>query len=105
MAQLIDGKKVSLDIRNALKPRVAALVAQGVRPGLSVTLVGEDPASKVYVGAKDAAATEVGIQAWTHRLPAAISEAELTEHLLRQNADPAVHGILLQLPLPAHLPS
>jgi len=105
MAQLIDGKKVSLDIRNALKPRVAALVAQGVRPGLSVTLVGEDPASKVYVGAKDAAATEVGIQAWTHRLPATISEAELTEHLIRQNEDPAVHGILLQLPLPAHLPS
>jgi methylenetetrahydrofolate dehydrogenase (NADP+)/methenyltetrahydrofolate cyclohydrolase len=105
MAQLLDGKKVSLDIRNALKPRVAALTAQGIRPGLSVTLVGEDPASKVYVGAKDAAATEVGIQAWTHRLPATVSEAELAGHLIRQNEDPAVHGILLQLPLPAPLPS
>lgn len=105
MAQLIDGKKVSLDIRNALKPRVAALAAQGVRPGLSVTLVGEDPASVSYVNGKDAAAKEVGIQAWTHRLPATISEAELTAHLIGQNEDPAVHGILLQLPLPAHLPS
>lgn len=104
-AQLIDGKKVSLDIRNALKPRVAALAARGIRPGLSVTLVGEDPASKVYVGAKDAAATEVGIKAWTHRLPAAVSEGELTAHLMRQNEDPEVHGILLQLPLPGHLPS
>jgi methylenetetrahydrofolate dehydrogenase (NADP+) / methenyltetrahydrofolate cyclohydrolase len=104
-AQLIDGKKVSLDIRNGLKPRVQALVGRGVRPGLSVTLVGEDPASKVYVGAKDAAATEVGIQAWTHRLPATISEADLTAHLIRQNEDPNVHGILLQLPLPGHLPS
>jgi methylenetetrahydrofolate dehydrogenase (NADP+)/methenyltetrahydrofolate cyclohydrolase len=104
-AQLIDGKKVSLDIRNGLKPRVQALVARGVRPGLSVTLVGEDPASTVYVGAKDAAATEVGIKAWTHRMPAAISESELAAHLLRQNEDPGVHGILLQLPLPGHLPS
>lgn len=104
-AQLLDGKKTSLDIRNALKARVEALAAKGMRPGLSVTLVGDDPASKVYVGAKDAAASEVGIKAWTHRLPASISEAELTRHLLRQNEDPAVHGILLQLPLPGHLPS
>ena len=104
-AQIIDGKKTAENIRLALKPRVAALVARGITPGLSVTLVGEDPASKVYVGAKDAAAKEAGITAWTHRLPATISEGELTEHLLKQNADPAVHGILLQLPLPGHLPS
>jgi methylenetetrahydrofolate dehydrogenase (NADP+)/methenyltetrahydrofolate cyclohydrolase len=105
MAQLLDGKKVSLDIRNSLKARVQALAAKGVRPGLSVTLVGEDPASKVYVASKDAAATETGIRAWTHRLPASISEQELTAHLIRQNEDPEVHGILLQLPLPGHLPS
>lgn len=105
MAQLLDGKKTAADIRAALKDRVAALVAKGVRPGLSVTLVGEDPASVSYVNGKDAAAREVGIQAWTHRLPATISERELSEHLERQNRDPAVHGILLQLPLPSHLPS
>ena len=104
-AILLDGKKTAADIRAALKDRVAKLVAKGVRPGLSVTLVGEDPASTVYVNSKDAAAKEVGIQAWTHRLPAGISEVELAAHLERQNLDPAVHGILLQLPLPSHLPA
>jgi len=105
MAILLDGKKTASDIREALKDRVNKLAAQGVRPGLSVTLVGEDPASTVYVNSKDAAAKEVGIQAWTHRLPANISEKDLADHLERQNRDPAVHGILLQLPLPSHLPS
>lgn len=104
-AQIIDGKKTAENIREALKSRVAALAAKGVKPGLSVTLVGEDPASKVYVAAKDKAANDLGINAWTHYLPATISEGELAEHLLKQNADPAVHGILLQLPLPGHLPS
>jgi methylenetetrahydrofolate dehydrogenase (NADP+)/methenyltetrahydrofolate cyclohydrolase len=69
-----------------------------------VTLVGEDPASKVYVASKDAAAKEVGMNAWTHRLPATISEADLRAHLIARNNDPNVHGILLQLPLPKHLP-
>ncbi|MEO6097996.1 MAG: bifunctional 5,10-methylenetetrahydrofolate dehydrogenase/5,10-methenyltetrahydrofolate cyclohydrolase [Fibrobacteria bacterium] len=105
MAILLDGKKTAENIRFDLKARVEQLVAHGIRPGLSVTLVGEDPASKSYVGAKDAAAKEVGIQAWTHRLPATISEKDLANHLIRQNNDPSVHGILLQLPLPAHLPS
>jgi len=105
MAILLDGKKTAQNIRESLKERVKALADKGVRPGLSVTLVGEDPASKVYVSAKDAAATEVGIQAWTHRFPADVSEKELTGHLERQNQDPAVHGILLQMPLPGHLPS
>jgi methylenetetrahydrofolate dehydrogenase (NADP+) / methenyltetrahydrofolate cyclohydrolase len=105
MANLLDGKKTAENIRTELKSRVERLASKGVKPGLSVTLVGEDPASTVYVGAKDAAAKDVGIQAWTHRLPATISERELTDHLIRQNEDPAVHGILLQLPLPAHLPA
>lgn len=105
MAILLDGKKTAADIRASLKTRVQHLVAKGVRPGLSVTLVGDDPASQVYVSSKDAAATDTGIQAWTHRFPATVSEAELAGHLERQNQDPAVHGILLQLPLPAHLPS
>jgi methylenetetrahydrofolate dehydrogenase (NADP+) / methenyltetrahydrofolate cyclohydrolase len=105
MATLLDGKKTAENIRESLKDRVRKLAEMGVRPGLSVTLVGEDPASTVYVGAKDAAAKDVGIQAWTHRLPATISERDLAEHLEKQNRDPAVHGILLQLPLPGHLPS
>ncbi|MEO7426356.1 MAG: tetrahydrofolate dehydrogenase/cyclohydrolase catalytic domain-containing protein [Fibrobacteria bacterium] len=105
MAIILDGKKTAADIREALKHRVHALAGKGVRPGLSVTLVGDDPASNVYVTAKDAAAKEVGIQAWTHRLPAAITERELADHLEKQNADPSIHGILLQLPLPAHLPA
>ena len=103
-AILIDGKKTAQEIRFALKDRVEKLKAKGVTPGLSVTLVGEDPASKVYVSAKDAAAKEVGMSAWTHKLPVTISERELREHLMRQNADASVHGILLQLPLPKGLP-
>ena len=104
MSILIDGKKTAQEIRAQLKTRVEKLKTLGIVPGLSVTLVGENPASKVYVASKDAAAREVGMTAATHRLPATISEADLREHLLRQNADPAVHGILLQLPLPSHLP-
>ncbi|MCD6023675.1 MAG: folD [Fibrobacteria bacterium] len=104
MSQLLDGKKTAQEIRDLLKGRVARLKDKGVVPGLSVTLVGEDPASKVYVGAKDAAAKEVGMHATTHRLPAGISEADLRAHLIAQNNDAAVHGILLQLPLPKHLP-
>ena len=104
MASLLDGKKVAQEVRERLKGRVARLKERGVTPGLSVTLVGEDPASKVYVASKDAAAKDVGMNAWTHRLPATISEADLRAHLIAQNNDPAVHGILLQLPLPKHLP-
>lgn len=104
MARLLDGKQVAREIHALLKERVARLQERGIVPGLSVTLVGEDPASKVYVASKDAAAREVGMEAWTHRLPATTGEAELRKHLLRQNADPAVHGTLLQLPLPKGLP-
>jgi methylenetetrahydrofolate dehydrogenase (NADP+) / methenyltetrahydrofolate cyclohydrolase len=105
MAILLDGKKTAENIRTALKERVRKLAEFGIRPGLSVTLVGEDPASKVYVAAKDAAAQDTGIEAWTHRLPADISEKDLAEHLEKQNRDPAIHGMLLQLPLPSHLPA
>ena len=104
MSQLLDGKKTAQEVRDLLKGRVARLKEKGIVPGLSVTLVGEDPASKVYVGAKDAAAKEVGMNATTHRLPADVSEADLRAHLIAQNNDPSVHGILLQLPLPKHLP-
>jgi methylenetetrahydrofolate dehydrogenase (NADP+)/methenyltetrahydrofolate cyclohydrolase len=75
-----------------------------VRPGLSVTLVGDDPASAVYVANKDAAAKDVGIEAWTRTFPSDATEAQVAAHLEDQNRDPAVHGILLQVPLPRHLP-
>ena len=104
MPILIDGKKTAQEIRARLKARVEALKEKGIVPGLSVTLVGDNLASRVYVSSKDAAARETGMLAATHRLPADVSEMDLCEHLLRQNADPAVHGILLQLPLPSHLP-
>ena len=104
MARILDGKKVAQEVRDRLKGRVARLKEKGIVPGLSVTLVGEDPASKVYVSSKDAAAKDVGMHAWTHKLPADVSEETLRAHLVAQNDDPAVHGILLQLPLPKHLP-
>jgi methylenetetrahydrofolate dehydrogenase (NADP+)/methenyltetrahydrofolate cyclohydrolase len=104
MAQILDGKKIAQEVRSLLKARVARLAEKGIVPGLSVTLVGDDAASKVYVASKDAAAREVGMNAWTHRLPADVPESDLRAHLVAQNADPAVHGILLQLPLPKHLP-
>jgi methylenetetrahydrofolate dehydrogenase (NADP+) / methenyltetrahydrofolate cyclohydrolase len=104
MPILIDGKKTAQEVRHGLKDKVKALVERGIQPCLSVTLVGDDPASKVYVGQKDAAAKEVGIVARTHALPASTTEAELANHLTSLAQDPHVHGMLLQLPLPKHLP-
>ena len=104
MAIIIDGKKTAQEIRAKLKIRVEKLREKGITPGLSVTLVGENAASKVYVSSKDAAAREIGMSSWTHKFPSDVSEIELREHLRCQNSDPAVHGILLQLPLPSHLP-
>ena len=95
MATLLDGKQTAETIRNSLKDRVQALAAKGVTPGLSVTLVGDDPASAVYVANKDAAATQVGIKAWTHRFPATATEQQIADHLEAQNRDPKVHGIVL----------
>ncbi len=100
MARIIDGKAVAA----ALRARIAADVATlSYRPGLTVVLVGEDPASQVYVRSKDRAAQAAGIQAHTIRLPASTSEAELLAVIAGLNADPAVDGILVQLPLPAPL--
>ncbi|GEM91468.1 bifunctional protein FolD [Cereibacter sphaeroides] len=91
-----------------MRARVAEEVARlkeghGIVPGLAVVLVGEDPASQVYVGAKGKQTVEVGMASFEHRLPAGTSEAELLALIDRLNHDPAVHGILVQLPLPAHL--
>ncbi len=99
-ARIIDGKTVAGALRARLAEQVALLP---FRPGLAVVLVGDDPASAVYVRSKDRAANGVGIAAHTIRLPAEISEEELVTRIARLNADPAIDGILVQLPLPAHI--
>jgi methylenetetrahydrofolate dehydrogenase (NADP+)/methenyltetrahydrofolate cyclohydrolase len=81
----------------------AALVARGVRPGLAVVLVGDDPASAVYVRSKGKASEEAGMHSVTIRLPADTSEADLLRHVDQLNADPTIHGILVQMPLPKHI--
>lgn len=102
-AKIIDGKKVAASIRTECKTRVAALEAKGVHPGLAVILVGENPASQVYVGKKVQACEEVGIRSFSHRLNADISNDDLLALIQSLNADRNVHGILVQLPLPAHI--
>jgi methylenetetrahydrofolate dehydrogenase (NADP+)/methenyltetrahydrofolate cyclohydrolase len=99
-AKLIDGKAVAADLRRGIAARVAAL---SFRPGLRVVRVGEDPASGVYVRNKDKAAQEAGFDSATLHLPEATTEAELLAVVARLNADPAVDGILVQLPLPRQI--
>ncbi len=99
----IDGKKIALEIRESLKDEVAALVKEGIRPGLSVILVGDDPASHTYVANKEKGCEEIGIQSQVFRLPEGTSQEELHGLIDRLNADQTVHGILVQLPLPKHL--
>jgi methylenetetrahydrofolate dehydrogenase (NADP+) / methenyltetrahydrofolate cyclohydrolase len=98
--RIIDGKAVAADLRRHLAARVATLP---FRPGLVVVLVGDDPASAVYVRGKDRAATEAGIDARTIRLPSDTPQAELMAQVAALNADPTVDGILVQLPLPSHI--
>ena len=102
-AQILDGKTLAAAMRADLKQRVAALVQRGVRPGLAVILAGDDPASRVYVRNKTAAAEQVGVASSLIALPAAVTEAQLMERISKLNADPAVHSILVQLPLPKHI--
>jgi methylenetetrahydrofolate dehydrogenase (NADP+)/methenyltetrahydrofolate cyclohydrolase len=104
-ARIIDGKALSAQLREAMKPRVAALKAGGIEPGLAVVLVGEDPASQVYVRNKGRACAEVGIVSTELKLPDTTSEAELLSVIDKLNRDPAVHGILVQLPLPKGIDS
>ena len=101
-ARLIDGKAVAAALRAALATRVAALP---FRPGLAVILVGDNPASTVYVRNKDRAAAAAGLSAHTIRLPATTPEAALLAEIARLNADPAIDGILVQLPLPPQIAS
>lgn len=103
-AQLIDGKSVAARVRQQVARQVQARRDAGARaPGLAVVLVGEDPASAVYVRNKHNACVEAGIESFRHQLPAETSQEELEALVDRLNADPAVDGILVQLPLPAHL--
>lgn len=100
-ARILDGKRIADSLLDELRLRVDARVAAGLpRPGLAVVLVGSDPASQSYVRNKRRAAEKVGIQALDYDLPAGTSEAELLDLIDRLNADPSVHGILVQLPLP-----
>jgi len=98
--KVIDGTALAARMQGEVARRVAVLGAKGVTPGLTVVLVGEDPASAVYVGAKERTCIELGMHGETIRLPATTSQAELVAIVDRLNADPAVHGILVQMPLP-----
>ncbi|MDD4952370.1 MAG: bifunctional methylenetetrahydrofolate dehydrogenase/methenyltetrahydrofolate cyclohydrolase FolD [Desulfovibrionaceae bacterium] len=101
---LLDGKRTAQEIRAEIRAEVAALIAAAGRPpGLAVILVGEDPASQVYVRNKERACLEAGIASLAHRLPATTPQADLEGLISDLNADPAVDGVLLQLPLPAGL--
>ncbi len=103
MAKIIDGKAIAAEIRGELKNEVASLTAQGVRPGLAVVLVGDDPASQVYVNNKRKACEEIGVESFAHFPPADTSEDHVLGLVGELNADPRVHGILVQLPLPRHI--
>ncbi len=103
-AQLIDGKAFAADVRARVADHVTRLKADhDITPGLAVVLVGEDPASQVYVRSKGKQTVEVGMNSFEHKLDADTSEAVLLSLIDQLNADPAVHGILVQLPLPGHL--
>ena len=99
-AQIIDGKQVAADMREELKAQVAELKKKGIVPGLGVVLVGEDPASKSYVTAKERACEEIGIYSDDNRLDANTSQEELLALVRKMNEDPRINGILVQLPLP-----
>jgi methylenetetrahydrofolate dehydrogenase (NADP+) / methenyltetrahydrofolate cyclohydrolase len=104
-ARVLDGKSLAAATRAALKHKVEALVQRGVRPGLTVIIAGDDPASKVYVRNKTLAAKEIGVRSELIEYNKDVSEAELLQRVAALNANPEVHGILVQLPLPRHIGS
>jgi methylenetetrahydrofolate dehydrogenase (NADP+) / methenyltetrahydrofolate cyclohydrolase len=99
-AQILDGKSLAAQVRGAVKQKVARLAQRGIRPGLAVVLAGDDPASRVYVRNKVRACEETGVASSLYEYPASVSEAALLERVAALDADPDVHGILVQLPLP-----
>lgn len=102
-ARILDGKKLSAEIRASIKEETALLREKGIVPGLAVVLVGDDPASRVYVGQKEKGCLEAGFASFLHRLPAATTQEELLGLIDRLNGDASVHGILVQLPLPPQI--
>jgi len=104
-AKIVDGNAIGRQVREELRAEVADMRSRGIVPGLTVVLVGEDPASQVYVRSKGKAADELGMKSDTIRLPADTKEEDLLALIDRLNADRAVHGILVQLPLPKHINS
>ncbi|MBI5199866.1 MAG: bifunctional 5,10-methylene-tetrahydrofolate dehydrogenase/5,10-methylene-tetrahydrofolate cyclohydrolase, partial [Nitrospirae bacterium] len=105
MAKIIDGKVVSGAIKERIKESVIALQKKGIQPGLAAVLVGDNPASKVYVRNKRKACEEVGIYSEEHKIPAETSQAYLLKLVNSLNNDKKIHGILIQLPLPRHINS
>jgi methylenetetrahydrofolate dehydrogenase (NADP+)/methenyltetrahydrofolate cyclohydrolase len=104
--KIIDGKKIASDVRAEVAAEAQRLQQKhGIKPGLGVILVGEDPASKVYVKNKSQQTVEAGMNCWEHKLPADTSEADVLAHVQKFNDDPLCSGILVQLPLPAHINS
>ena len=103
-ARILDGKTTSAQIRSEVAERVQALSDKGIIPGLAAVLVGDDPASRIYVGQKHKASADVGIRSEQVDLPAYVTEHELLATIRRLNRDPEIHGIIVQLPLPEHLP-
>jgi methylenetetrahydrofolate dehydrogenase (NADP+)/methenyltetrahydrofolate cyclohydrolase len=102
-AKVIDGKAMAADIRSEVAGRVRALSGRGIVPGLAAVLVGDDEASRIYVGAKQKACAEVGIRSERHDLPGDVSQEDLLSLIRTLNEDGGVHGILVQLPLPEHI--
>lgn len=103
VGNLIDGRAIAAQLQGELIQRITALKARGIQPGLAFVRVGEDPASKVYVGRKEKTSLELGILSETHVLPEATSEADLLQLITELNADSRVHGILVQAPLPKQI--
>lgn len=103
MAQIIDGKLISKQIKDEVKEKVSAYKAQGIEISLAVVLVGNDPASTVYVGNKKKACEYTGINSVSYELPEDTTEAELLELIDKLNNDDKINGILVQLPLPKHI--
>ena len=105
-AQIIDGKKIAANVRAEVAAEVARLMKEhGIKPGLAVVLVGEDPASKVYVANKAAQTVEVGMKSWEHKLPAETERGRSARPRRQPQQRPDVNGILVQLPLPKHINS
>ncbi len=102
-ARIIDGNEIAHKVRAEWRAKVEALRNRGVEPGLAVVIVGENPASRVYVHHKTKACAETGIHSEVHEFPAGATEASVLERIALLNADPKVHGILVQLPLPPHI--